>query len=282
MESAGAAFHDKVVEPFGRGAGLIESDSDRIAAAIKRIEEATRFPRLRIPDESFWPQPRPLSLQGNGSPSPRSRSAALLATAREERQLPNAPELPLAPRPGSPVSTRGSLANSTGSKTSGLRQQLTRLRAIAAEVRGRLSVTKDTTRRLTLEDQLLGIYREQRSVQEQITDQIKTANAALKERADAIKSAVLEKLQRRQTSILNQRAIAEAKEQLRIARQLRRWHHRREATVSPTLASNSRRPGSRRHRPGSPRVAASSSAVSSSTSTVSPTPKPSPTASPLC
>ena len=31
---------------------------------------------------------------------------------------------------------------------------------------------------------------------------------------------MLEKLQRRQTSILNQRAIAEAKEQLRIARQL--------------------------------------------------------------
>ena len=102
----------------------------------------------------------------------------------------------------------------------GLRKQLQGLRAIAQEVRGRLSVTKDATRRLTLEDQLLGIYREQRSVQEQITDQIKTANAALKERADAIKSAILERLQARQTAIDSKRELRDAKERLRVARQL--------------------------------------------------------------
>ena len=61
------------------------------------------------------------------------------------------------------MSTPGSLANSTGSKTSGYGNSCTRLRTIASEVRGRLSVTKDATRRLTLEDQLLDIYREQQS-----------------------------------------------------------------------------------------------------------------------
>ena len=79
----------------------------------------------------------------------------------------------------------------------GLRKQLAGLKTIAQEIRGRLQVTKDTTRRLTLEEQLLGIYREQRSVQEQIGDQIKTANQALKDRADAIKSALLSRLDQR-------------------------------------------------------------------------------------
>ena len=102
----------------------------------------------------------------------------------------------------------------------GLRKQLAGLRTIAQEIRGRLQVTKDTTRRLTLEEQLLGIYREQRSVQEQIGDQIRNANAALKDRADAIKSAVLDRLEARETACCNQRALRDAKERLRIARQL--------------------------------------------------------------
>ena len=100
-----------------------------------------------------------------------------------------------------------------------LRKQLARLKEIAAAIRSRLAATKDITRRLTLEDQLLGVTREQRSVQEQITSQIQAGNQALKDRADAIKSAVIERLQRRQTDILNRRALADAKEQLRIARQ---------------------------------------------------------------
>ena len=164
----------------------------------------------------------------------------------------------------------------------GLRGQLARLRAVAQEVRQRLTVTKDATYRLTLEDQLLDIYREQRSVQEQITAAVQEANAALKERAAAIKNAVLEKLQRRQTSILNQRAIAEAKEQLQDRPPAGWRHHRRQATAWPTPASN-RLQAKLEAAPA--RLTAggrSSSAVSSSTSTASPTPKPSPTASPLC
>jgi hypothetical protein len=99
-----------------------------------------------------------------------------------------------------------------------LRRQLSRLKTIAQEVRARLAVTKDATRRLTLEDKLLEILREQKSVQGEIADQIREANQALKDRADAIKSAVIERLQRRQTNVLNRRALDEAREQLRIAR----------------------------------------------------------------
>jgi hypothetical protein len=101
-----------------------------------------------------------------------------------------------------------------------LRRQLARLRTIAQEIRARLAVTRDTTRRLTLEDRLLDVLRQQRSVQEQIGDQVRAANEALKDRAEAIKSAVLDRLQRRQTDILNKRALADAREQLRIARQI--------------------------------------------------------------
>ena len=50
-----------------------------------------------------------------------------------------------------------------------------------------------------------------------ITDQIKEANQALKDRADAIKSAVLDRLQRQQQRVDNQRAIQDAKDQLRLA-----------------------------------------------------------------
>ena len=68
---------------------------------------------------------------------------------------------------------------------------------------------------------------------------IKAANEALKERADAIKSPVIERLQRRQTDILNKRALADAKEQLRIARQLggRPRHPRSHAKASRTSSS---------------------------------------------
>ena len=101
-----------------------------------------------------------------------------------------------------------------------LRKQLDRLKAIGQEVRARLSVTKDATRRLTLEDKLLEVARQQKAVQQEITDKILAGNQALKDRAEAIKSAVLERLQRRQTDVLNKRALADAKERLRIARQL--------------------------------------------------------------
>jgi len=102
----------------------------------------------------------------------------------------------------------------------GLRKQMARLAAIAAEVRAQIAITKDKTRRLALEDQLLGIYRQQKQVQADITDQIKQANQALKDRADAIKSAILDRLQRQQQNVENKRALQDAREQLRIALQL--------------------------------------------------------------
>jgi hypothetical protein len=100
----------------------------------------------------------------------------------------------------------------------GLRKQLAALRALAAQVRERLAATSDATRRLTLEDKLLDIARQQRDVQTQITDQILAANQALRDRADAIKSAVLERLERRQQDVLNRRALRDAQERLRLAK----------------------------------------------------------------
>jgi hypothetical protein len=115
-----------------------------------------------------------------------------------------------------------------------LKAQLAELGRIADLIRERMAVTKDPTRRLTLEDKLVGVLRDQRSVQEEIAQQsrdavqaekdrleaIKAANAALKERADQIKAAILDRLQARQTDVLNKRALRDAKERLRIARQI--------------------------------------------------------------
>lgn len=102
----------------------------------------------------------------------------------------------------------------------GLRKRLAGLKVAAQQIRDEMNARKDVTRRLNLEDQLVGILRQQRAVQEQITAAIKEANQALKDRAQAIKSAVIERLQRKQTDILNRRALADAREQLRVARQL--------------------------------------------------------------
>lgn len=102
----------------------------------------------------------------------------------------------------------------------GLRGQKAELGRIADVIRAQMTIVKDVTRRLNLEDTLLSVLREQKAVQDQITDGIKEANQALKERADAIKSAILDRLQRRQTDVLNRRALEDARERLRIARQL--------------------------------------------------------------
>jgi len=101
-----------------------------------------------------------------------------------------------------------------------LRGQLAGLKTVEAQLRARLEATKDATRRLTLEEQIRTVNREQLSIQEQMTEQAKAANQALKDRAEAIKSAVIERLQRKQTNILNQRALQDALEQLRIAKQM--------------------------------------------------------------
>ena len=70
-----------------------------------------------------------------------------------------------------------------------------------------------TTNIANTEKEIAGIYEDQAA-------KIKAANEELKNRAEAIKSAVIERLQRRQTDVLNKRALADAKEQMRIARQL--------------------------------------------------------------
>jgi 23S rRNA pseudoU1915 N3-methylase RlmH len=110
-----------------------------------------------------------------------------------------------------------------------LKGQLARLKQIAEEVRKRLGVTKDVTRRLTLQDQLVAILRQERSVQADITSQIKEQNQALKDRADAIKSAILDRLQAQQTRRENQRALKDAEEQLRLARAIGGRHGIQEA-----------------------------------------------------
>jgi hypothetical protein len=71
----------------------------------------------------------------------------------------------------------------------GLKSQLARLKEIADEVRKRISATGDVTRRLTLQDQLVQILRQERSVQKDITDQINQQTKAAKERAAAEKLA---------------------------------------------------------------------------------------------
>ena len=99
-----------------------------------------------------------------------------------------------------------------------LRAQAAALGAIAKQIRGQIAITNGVERRAVLEDRLIGVLRQQQAVYAAIKDEIKAANQLLQDRANAIKSAVIEKLQQRQTDILNKRALADAKEQLRIAR----------------------------------------------------------------
>jgi hypothetical protein len=99
-----------------------------------------------------------------------------------------------------------------------LRAQAAALGAIAETIRGQIQITKGTERRAQLEDRLIAVLRQQKDVYAQINDEIEAANQLLQDRADAIKSAVLERLERRRTDVLNRRALADAKEALRIAR----------------------------------------------------------------
>jgi hypothetical protein len=101
-----------------------------------------------------------------------------------------------------------------------LRNQLSRLKQIADEVRKRLDVTGDVTRRLTLQDKIVEILRQEKSVQDQITQSIQQQNQALKDRADAIKSAILDRLQQKQTNIENKQALDDAVQKLKLAQAL--------------------------------------------------------------
>jgi len=101
-----------------------------------------------------------------------------------------------------------------------LKNQLAQLKVIYSEVTARLSITHDATRRLTLQDKLVQILREEKSVQGQITDEMKQQNQALKDRADAIKQAVLGRLDEREQRIQNKRAFDDAMQQLKLAQQI--------------------------------------------------------------
>jgi len=100
----------------------------------------------------------------------------------------------------------------------GLPGQLKRLRDIASEIQKKLADTHDPTRRLTLQDRLLDITRQERDVHQQITDNIKQGNQALRDRADAIKSAVLGQLQAGQQQLENRQQLQDALRQLAVAR----------------------------------------------------------------
>jgi hypothetical protein len=102
----------------------------------------------------------------------------------------------------------------------GLPAQLKRLREIAGEIQKKLADTHDPTRRLNLQDRLLDIARQERDVHQQITDNIKQGNQALRDRADAIKSAVLGQLQRGQQQLENRQQLQDAMRQLALARRI--------------------------------------------------------------
>ncbi len=111
-----------------------------------------------------------------------------------------------------------------------LSSQVARLQEIKKEIQARLSKTKDPTRRLTLEDEIVGIDREIKSVNEQIAAGLKKTGKTLKtagkkisdtfkQQADDIKSALLDAFDTRTDKINNARALKDAKETLRLARQ---------------------------------------------------------------
>src|SRR5262245_32826076 len=60
----------------------------------------------------------------------------------------------------------------------GMKGQIARLREIAGLIQQRIAATKDVTRRLTLEDQLVGVYRQIRSDQDQLAQAARDAAAA--------------------------------------------------------------------------------------------------------
>lgn len=101
-----------------------------------------------------------------------------------------------------------------------LRRQLARLREIAGDIRARMADTKDVTRRLTLQDRLVEILRQERDIQGQIADAVKAGNQALRDRADAIKSATLAALDQRHQAVQNRQQLQDALDRLRTARAL--------------------------------------------------------------
>jgi hypothetical protein len=73
-----------------------------------------------------------------------------------------------------------------------LKGQVSRLGEIAGLIRARMAATKDITRRLTLEDQLLDVLRTQRQTKSTLSDEIKQRAADAKDAAKAAREATAE------------------------------------------------------------------------------------------
>jgi hypothetical protein len=101
-----------------------------------------------------------------------------------------------------------------------LGKQLQRLRYIADEIRAKIAITKDATYRNSLEDQLVQILRDEKTVQGDITAKIKEGNQALKDRADAIKSAIIGRLQGKQQRDQDAKAVKDARDTLKLYQQI--------------------------------------------------------------
>lgn len=85
---------------------------------------------------------------------------------------------------------------------SDLQGQLGKLAKIAATISKRIAVTKDITRKLNLEDQLVGVQRQRKSVEQQIGDVLAQRVADAKAAKIEQRAAALEKLHERQAAAL--------------------------------------------------------------------------------
>lgn len=92
-----------------------------------------------------------------------------------------------------------------------LQQQVTKLKAVEQTLRDRLAVTKDITRQLRLEDEIAGVRRQQRSIEQTIADNAK------QRAADAARAAAELKRQRE----AREKALEELRKQAVQAKQFR-------------------------------------------------------------
>jgi hypothetical protein len=83
-----------------------------------------------------------------------------------------------------------------------LRAQVTKLRAIEKTISDRIAATKDITRKLNLEDDLVSVRRQRRSVEQQISDQLTQRLDDAKAAKIEAKAKALEDLRKRQEAAL--------------------------------------------------------------------------------
>jgi hypothetical protein len=90
----------------------------------------------------------------------------------------------------------------------------------AAILDKQIAGTKNLQDKIKLTQQLAGVQGQILSIDQASSQVMKEQNQTLRDRADAIKSAVLDRLQQRQTGVENQRALKDAQAALRTARLL--------------------------------------------------------------